>query len=383
MNDRQQLGAIVLSILLIAAGGFTALSAAKGATDGANDDDSNNSGSDVFSDPVTISLAGLTIEVGPPMDNDSDGVYEDLNGDGELTVLDAVLHAVVVTVVEEGELDLTSEQADAVDVDRDGDVGYDDASALARMALMADDSGDEEEADDSEETTTEEPAEEPSDDEPAGATVLALGETASDTVGPDDEADWYAVDLEAGQTVTVTGTDEASDTTLTAYEPTDDPETVEASDLTEIDSQGLTITEETLVEFTADESGTYYFGVTDDENDGDEPVDAYEFTVTATDDGDEPAEETTQEETTDVVLVTETPEETTDTPEETTETTTTTESSSSDLPPQSGGSDDPYDCDDFDSEQQAQDYYENNNPDEDPSGLDADNDGDACEETEY
>ena len=123
------------------------------------------------------------------------------------------------------------------------------------------------------------------DDGPTDATALALGETAGDSVGPDDEADWYAVDLDAGQTVSVTGTDEASDTTLTAYgPPTDDPETVEESDLTGIDSGGLTITEETLVEFTAEESGTYYFAVTDDENDGDEPIDAYEVTVTAVDD---------------------------------------------------------------------------------------------------
>jgi parallel beta-helix repeat protein len=125
-----------------------------------------------------------------------------------------------------------------------------------------------------------------SDNSPADATSLALGETVGDSVGPDDEADWYAVDLDAGQTISVTGTDEASDTTLTAYgPPTDDPETVEESDLAEIDSGGLTIVEETLVEFTAEESGTYYFAVTDDENDGDEPVDAYEFTVTAANDG--------------------------------------------------------------------------------------------------
>jgi parallel beta-helix repeat protein len=126
------------------------------------------------------------------------------------------------------------------------------------------------------------------DNSPADATALALGETVGDSVGPDDEADWYAVDLDAGQTISVTGTDEASDTTLTAYgPPADDPETVERSDLTEIDSQGLTITEQTLVEFTAEENGTYYFAVTDDENDGDEPIDAYEFTVTAVNDPEE------------------------------------------------------------------------------------------------
>jgi len=72
----------------------------------------------------------------------------------------------------------------------------------------------------------------------------------------------------------------------------------------------------------------------------------------------------------------------TSTPTETeTATATPTDDSdgSSDLPPPSGGSSDPYDCPDFDSKQQAQEYFENNNPDEDPSGLDRDDDGEACD----
>ncbi|PSP75494.1 nuclease, partial [Halobacteriales archaeon QS_3_64_16] len=46
----------------------------------------------------------------------------------------------------------------------------------------------------------------------------------------------------------------------------------------------------------------------------------------------------------------------TETPEETTEEETTTEAedSSGDLPPQSGGADDPFDCSDFDTQDQAQ-----------------------------
>ena len=263
MNDGQKLGAVVLSILLIAAGGFTALSAAKGATDGMNGENGDE-GDSVFSEAVTISFAGITVEVGPPMDNDGDGVYEDLNGDGELTVLDAVLHAVVVTAVEKGQLDLTNDQADAVDVDRDGDVDYDDATALARMAFAAD----------------------------------------------------------GGEEMTTEDSEDETETTTETSEETTEEET----------------TEETTTETT-----------------------------------EETTEETTTEETTET---------TTETPEETTET-TTTEDSTNDLPPQSGGANDPYDCGDFDSQQQAQDYYENNNPDEDPSGLDADDDGEACEETDY
>ena len=88
----------------------------------------------VFSEPVEIAVEGLTIEVGPPEEGDEDGVYTDLNGDDEVTVLDALLHAVVVTAVEGDELDLSDEQAEAVDIDGDGDVDYDDALEIAEIA---------------------------------------------------------------------------------------------------------------------------------------------------------------------------------------------------------------------------------------------------------
>ena len=190
-----------------------------------------------------------------------------------------------------------------------------------------------------------------SDDAPVGATTLSLGEVASDTVGPDDEVDYYAVDLNAGEEITVTGTDEASDTTLTAYEPVDDKD-VDESDLDEIDSGGLTITEETLVEFTADEDGTYYFAVTEDENDGDEPVDAYEFIVTATDE--EPSDDSDSDES-------------------------DSEDAKSDDDSESSVDDGPGDdlnCEDFDSVEAAQ---ENADSTDDENNLDGDDDGEACE----
>ncbi|MGG1687274.1 excalibur calcium-binding domain-containing protein [Pseudalkalibacillus sp. NRS-1564] len=40
-------------------------------------------------------------------------------------------------------------------------------------------------------------------------------------------------------------------------------------------------------------------------------------------------------------------------------------------------------CDDFSSQEEAQNYYESNDPDADPSGLDRDNDGEACEIHSY
>jgi micrococcal nuclease len=52
-------------------------------------------------------------------------------------------------------------------------------------------------------------------------------------------------------------------------------------------------------------------------------------------------------------------------------------SGGSDLPPPSGGSSDPYDCSDFDSQNQAQQVLENTPGD--PSGLDGNGNGQACE----
>lgn len=39
-----------------------------------------------------------------------------------------------------------------------------------------------------------------------------------------------------------------------------------------------------------------------------------------------------------------------------------------------------FDCADFSTQQEAQNFYESNNPAEDPFNLDADSDGIACEE---
>jgi hypothetical protein len=194
-----------------------------------------------------------------------------------------------------------------------------------------------------------------SDDTPTGATALGLGEVASDTVGPDDEVDYYAVDLDAGEEITATGTDEASDTTLTAYEPANG-EDVDGSDLDGIDSGGLTITEETLVEFTAEEDGTYYFAVTDDETDGDEPVDAYEFTVTAADE--EPSDDSDSNES------------------DSEDAESDSVSDGAESASVGGGPGDDLNCEDFDSVEAAQ---ENADETDDENNLDGDDDGEACE----
>ena len=54
---------------------------------------------------------------------------------------------------------------------------------------------------------------------------------------------------------------------------------------------------------------------------------------------------------------------------------------SSDLPSSEAlGKGDPRDCDDFDTQKQAQRWFKRHHPRRDPAGLDADNDRIACEE---
>ena len=98
--------------------------------DDTDDTDESGTGDEVFSEPVVIEFGGIEVSVGPPEDPNDDGVYEDVTGDGSVDAIDALAHAAVVIAVENGQLELTDEQADALDVDGDGDVDYDDAEAL-------------------------------------------------------------------------------------------------------------------------------------------------------------------------------------------------------------------------------------------------------------
>ncbi|PSP76706.1 hypothetical protein BRC86_00045 [Halobacteriales archaeon QS_3_64_16] len=238
MNDGQRFGAIVLSILLVAAGGFTALSAATSGTGGVEDGtDSEASECEAFSEPITLSAAGLTVSVGPPMDLGGDGICEDPNGDGELTVLDAALHAVVVTVVDAGELDLSEEQADAVDVDRDGDVDYEDALALAQTALATD--GDSEDAaetgEEDSETTTEEETETMTDAAEATTTDEETTEeqaTTKETITEEEATEETATEEETDEETTTEAetTEEETDTETATDEPTDTAEDLDCED---------------------------------------------------------------------------------------------------------------------------------------------------------
>ena len=48
--------------------------------------------------------------------------------------------------------------------------------------------------------------------------------------------------------------------------------------------------------------------------------------------------------------------------------------------PGTASANDPKDCADFSTQRQAQRWFKQHNPNRDPAGLDADNDGRACED---
>jgi PKD repeat protein len=92
----------------------------------------NDNGNAMDPNRVTFSVGGqspFTSPIGggqaPPADPDDDGLYEDVNGDGQANFDDAISLAFVQTG------SLTQEQVAALDFDGDGDIDFDDAVELA------------------------------------------------------------------------------------------------------------------------------------------------------------------------------------------------------------------------------------------------------------
>lgn len=124
------LAAIVMLSLVVGAGG---MATAKTEIDDDNGTDSTDEDGDVFSEEITISYAGIPLKVGTPQDLNDDGVYEDVTGNGEMNVIDAVAHAILVDAMNQGALDLVGEQVTALDIDGDGDLDFRDTLALVQQ----------------------------------------------------------------------------------------------------------------------------------------------------------------------------------------------------------------------------------------------------------
>lgn len=129
----KRVGTLALAALLVVSMvGASGMAAAKTEMDG---DKGDAKKCDAFDEPLTVSFAGVTITLGPPQDLDGDGVCEDVTGDGEFNLIDAVAHAGVVAAVNQGVVDLNEEQMDGLDVTGDGELNFQDSLALARMTF--------------------------------------------------------------------------------------------------------------------------------------------------------------------------------------------------------------------------------------------------------
>ncbi len=76
---------------------------------------------------VIIALSPIGGSANPPQDLDGDGLYEDINGDGALTFADPLVLAFNL------DSEVVQQNPALFDFDRDGDVDFDDAVALAEL----------------------------------------------------------------------------------------------------------------------------------------------------------------------------------------------------------------------------------------------------------
>lgn len=143
-NAAKRVGTLALAALLVVSMvGASGMAAAHDKGMDADDSDDKehdgmkggDGGDAVFTEEITVTFAGITITLGPPTDPNDDGVYEDVTGDGEVNLFDAVAHAGVVAAVNQGVVDLSDKQMDALDIDGDDDLDFQDSLALARMTV--------------------------------------------------------------------------------------------------------------------------------------------------------------------------------------------------------------------------------------------------------
>ncbi|WP_227355436.1 NosD domain-containing protein [Haladaptatus salinisoli] len=92
-----------------------------------------NHGVDVHAPLTVVDVFGVRLTLGPPLDPDRDGRYEDLTGNGETGVWDAVAFPVVVVTDAVGIGEVPTEQRNALDFDGDGGLDHGDVLAYAGL----------------------------------------------------------------------------------------------------------------------------------------------------------------------------------------------------------------------------------------------------------
>lgn len=93
----------------------------------------HNRAIDIYAPVVLVHGFGYQLNVGPPLDPDKDGRYEDLTGNGKTGVSDAVAFPIIAAAETSGLTQMPAQQRAALDFDGDGN--FDQADVLAYAGL--------------------------------------------------------------------------------------------------------------------------------------------------------------------------------------------------------------------------------------------------------
>ncbi|WP_458206037.1 NosD domain-containing protein [Haladaptatus sp. NG-SE-30] len=102
-----------------------------------NNDIQNNHALDVHAPISVVDVFGFRLTLGPPLDPDGDGRYEDVTGNGHTGLWDAVAFPVVVVTDSLGIGDVPAEQQRALDFDGDGALDHGDVLSYAGLTNTA------------------------------------------------------------------------------------------------------------------------------------------------------------------------------------------------------------------------------------------------------
>ncbi len=93
----------------------------------------HNDAIDIYAPMALVNVFGVQFTVGPPLDPDGDGRYEDVSGNGKIGVVDAASLPIVAAAETVGLADIPEEQRAALDFDGDGNFDHGDVLAYAGL----------------------------------------------------------------------------------------------------------------------------------------------------------------------------------------------------------------------------------------------------------
>ncbi|HZE17135.1 MAG TPA: NosD domain-containing protein [Mycobacterium sp.] len=93
----------------------------------------NNRAIDIYAPVVLVHGFGLQLSIGPPLDPNKDGRYEDITGNGKVGVWDAVAFPIVTAAETTGLAHMPAQQRSALDFDGNGHFDLKDLLAYAGL----------------------------------------------------------------------------------------------------------------------------------------------------------------------------------------------------------------------------------------------------------